>query len=118
MHNLITTKDKKFLAVAFRASALKQKADAINKELKEATKELKNFNADKLTVKQLQNDFTIVNGYTSEVVCTQTTQNRTKLNEAEVCADLGVKALNVENGYKFINPVHCLKIGKLTKKGF
>ena len=118
MNNVKTIKDRKYIKLAFEVSQLQQQADLINAALKDKKQELKAFNADKLPAQLLTVPFTIVNGFTHETVCSQTVQNRSQYAVDEICQDLGVKALTVENGYKYRNPVMCLKVGNMSKTGF
>ena len=53
--------------------------------------------------------------FNNETVCSLSFQNRSKLDEQTICAELGVKALTVENGYRFINPVACWKFFEVSK---
>lgn len=116
--NVKTIKDKKYIDLAYRASVAKQEADAAKKKADDLVKELKAFNAEKLPLEWLTVPYTIVNGFTNEVVCTQTIQNRSKYALEEICSDLRVPALTVENGYKVPQPVASVSIGKLTGTGF
>ena len=116
--NVKTTKDKKYLKLAFEVSQLKQKTDALSKILKDKTKELKNFNVTFLPVEWLTADYTIVNGFTKEICNAQNMQNRSQYSIEAICSDLRVTALTVENGYRTPQPVACLKIGKMSARGF
>lgn len=118
MSNVKNIKDKKYIELAYKLSKAKQKADKAKKLVDDLTKELKAYNADKLPAEWLTAEYTIVNGFTNEIICSQAIQNRSQYAVAEICADLGVKALTVENGYKVPQPVCCLKVGKLSATGF
>ena len=116
--NVKTTKNKKYIDLAYRASVAKQKADAAKKVAEDLMKELKAFNGDMVPLEWLTVPYTIVNGFTSEMAFSQTVQKRSQYSIEAICSDLRVPALTVENGYRTPQPVICSKVGVLTAVGF
>lgn len=118
MSNVKLVKDKKYIKLAYKLSKAKVEADTAKKIVDDLQKELKATNADKLPMEWLTTDYTIINGFTNEIMCSQSIQNRSQYAVEEICSDLRVAALTVENGYRTPQPVACLKVGKMSSRGF